>query len=58
MYRYETELCECGSFGGCLGRLPPGSLVDERDVWVLAAQVAAGLTHIHAYGGAVQVELS
>lgn len=24
--------------------------VDERDVWVLAAQVAAGLTHIHSYG--------
>jgi|AntAceMinimDraft_5_1070358.scaffolds.fasta_scaffold28374_1 serine/threonine protein kinase len=44
------ELCECGSFGGCLGRLPSGSLVDERDVWLLAAQVAAGLAHVHAYG--------
>jgi hypothetical protein len=25
-------------------------LVDEVDVWRMAAQVAAGLAHVHAYG--------
>ena len=46
----QMELCECGSFGGCLSRLPPGRLVDERDIWLLAAQTAAGLSHCHDYG--------
>lgn len=46
----QMELCECGSFGGCLSRLPPGRLVDERDIWLLAAQIAAGLSHCHDYG--------
>ena len=45
----QMELCECGSFGGCLRRLPADSLVDERDIWVMAAQVASGLAHIHDY---------
>jgi len=44
------ELCECGSFGACLARLPPNSLVDEVDVWRMAAQVARGLSHVHAHG--------
>jgi hypothetical protein len=48
----QMELCECGSFGGCLSRLDRanGVLVDEVDVWRMAAQVAAGLAHVHAYG--------
>ena len=46
----QMELCECGSFGACLARLPPCSLVDEVDVWRMAAQVARGLSHVHAHG--------
>ena len=46
----QMELCECGSFGACLARLPPNSLVDEVDVWRMAAQVARGLAHVHAHG--------
>ena len=46
----QMELCECGAFGARLSRLPPGRLVDERDIWLLAAQTAAGLSHCHDYG--------
>jgi membrane-associated tyrosine/threonine-specific cdc2-inhibitory kinase len=46
----QTELCVGGSFGACLERLPPGCLVDERDVWCLAKEIASGLKHVHEYG--------
>ena len=47
----QTELCECGSFGGCLRRAREMErLVDERDAWAMAAQVARGLAHCHRYG--------
>ena len=46
----QMELCEGGSFGGCLRRLQPGCLVAERDIWVMAEQTAAGLAHCHLYG--------
>jgi membrane-associated tyrosine/threonine-specific cdc2-inhibitory kinase len=47
----QTELCECGSFGGCLRRAREMErLVDEKDAWAMAAQVARGLAHCHRYG--------
>jgi membrane-associated tyrosine/threonine-specific cdc2-inhibitory kinase len=61
----QMELCERGSFGGCLEKLKrletvgfddldaagtPARLLAERDVWRFAAHVASGLAHCHAHG--------
>ena len=45
----QMEHCTHGSFESLCQRLPPGTLIDEGDVWSLASQVATGLAFIHEY---------
>ena len=45
----QMEHCACGSFASVCSRLPPGTLIAERDVWRLALQIADGLAFMHAH---------
>jgi membrane-associated tyrosine/threonine-specific cdc2-inhibitory kinase len=50
LFYIQMEHCACGSLAGVLARLPRRTLLDETDVWRLAAQVASGLAHMHDHG--------